>query len=506
MTVRQEEIETKYDVTPADAVPDLRDLPGVVAVAPPVVHQLDATYYDTPDLALARHRITLRRRTGGSDAGWHLKLPVDDGARTEIREPLGRFRVNPPPELIAGTRVWVRDHDLRPVARLTTARTLHRLLAADDTVLAELADDHVTAIDLLRPDALALTWREWEIELVAGDRRLLRAATRHLSSHGVRTAAHASKLQRALGDAAPVPARPPGRITPSSSAVDLVVGYLADQLGALTATDPKVRRDERDSVHQLRVATRRLRSALAAYRPVLRREATDPVRAELKWLAEVLGHARDAEVMRERLSALVDGQEPELLLGAVGRRLDADLGGRYVLAHLRVVEALDSVRYFRLLDALEDLAEHPPVTAKAGRRISKVLPDIVTHEWRRVGRARAAAGPLGRRSDADLHEVRKTLKRLRYVGESAEAAYGRKASRLRQAATRAQKPLGDHQDSVMARDLLRRLGVQAHLEGDNGFTFGRLHAIEEERATESEREFEQTFARLAGPPIRRWTE
>ena len=70
------EIERKFELGDASRPPDLVGIGGVDRVGEPVASELEATYYDTPDLRLARHGATLRRRTGGHDAGWHLKLPA----------------------------------------------------------------------------------------------------------------------------------------------------------------------------------------------------------------------------------------------------------------------------------------------------------------------------------------------------------------------------------------------------------------------------------------------
>ena len=90
-TGEQEQIETerKYDVDAGFVLPDLAGPGGAVSMAPPEVQQLAATYYDTDDLRLIGAHITLRRRTGGDDAGWHIKLPVGGDTRREVHFPLG---------------------------------------------------------------------------------------------------------------------------------------------------------------------------------------------------------------------------------------------------------------------------------------------------------------------------------------------------------------------------------------------------------------------------------
>jgi hypothetical protein len=137
------EIERKFDVNPTTPLPPLHDLPGVTHVGPPVEHHLDALYFDTADLTLAGRRITLRRRTGGDDPGWHLKLPVAVDERQEMREPVGEDPDVIPEEILDLVRVYLRGRPLLPVVRLRTLRVVHPLVGRDDTVLAEVCDDSV---------------------------------------------------------------------------------------------------------------------------------------------------------------------------------------------------------------------------------------------------------------------------------------------------------------------------------------------------------------------------
>jgi inorganic triphosphatase YgiF len=193
------EVERKFEPPPGFRLPDLASVPGVAAVSAPQTEELDATYYDTADLRLAVNKLTLRRRTGGHDAGWHLKRPRRDGERDELQVPLG----DSPTTVPAALRALVAEHlegaPLVPAVRLATTRTLRRLLAADGSVLAEVAQDDVTAVS--PPDADAVTtWNEIEVELVAGDRALLAEVSRRLVMAGAPPSGSASKLARALGD------------------------------------------------------------------------------------------------------------------------------------------------------------------------------------------------------------------------------------------------------------------------------------------------------------------
>src|SRR5262249_60954846 len=117
-------------------LPDLGSQADGVAVTDPEVFLLVATYFDTADLRLAKASITLRRRTGGSDAGWHLKLPVTAGTRRELQVPLGADATAVPAQLASQVSTWVRDEPLQVVAVLETRRTVRRLAGRGGGALA----------------------------------------------------------------------------------------------------------------------------------------------------------------------------------------------------------------------------------------------------------------------------------------------------------------------------------------------------------------------------------
>jgi CHAD domain-containing protein len=477
------EVERKYDVDGGFVVPDPAGLvdAGVATVDEPVEHALEAVYHDTADLRLARARITLRRRTGGADAGWHLKLPGDGGARTELHEPLGRSVKNPPRALLEPVRGILRGAPTLPVATLRNHRVVRILRDADGRALAEIADDTVTA-SASGPDGAAelQAWREVEVELVDGDEALLAPVGEWLVEAGARPSGSASKLARVLSSRLPA-AEPPAENGPSAG--DVVLGALRAQVEALQADDVGLRTDRPDSVHQLRVAARRLRSIFAAYRSVLDRERTEPLRDELSWFGGELSQARDDEVALAHLRALVREQPPELVLGPVAARLQqADLaageaGRRQALA------TLDDDRYLRLLDSLHALLDDPPVTPAAADPARPVLRAAVRKAGKRMRRRLKAA----HRADDDereaaLHAVRIAAKRVRYATEVGVDVLGKPAERLRKTAKKVQKVLGEVQDTVVTREQCRRQGVAANAAGENGFTYGLLHGLEEARA------------------------
>jgi CHAD domain-containing protein len=232
--------------------------------------------------------------------------------------------------------------------------------------------------------------------------------------------------------------------------------------------------------------------------------ASASLRAELRWLGQVIAPARDAEVLRQRLDGLVDEQPAELVLGPVTSRIDKDLAKAHHAGTEVAKEAMSSERYYRLLDLLDDLLQSPHWSDLAGKRAGKGLPPLLEKRARAVRRAaRRARGAEGADRDAALHAVRKKAKRLRYAAESAQEALGPGAAKLARRAKRVQSALGDHHDAVVARAALRQWGIEAHLEGDNPFTFGLLYGLEQERGRAAERSFDSAVAGLGSKHVKR---
>ena len=509
------EVEAKFAVSADTAVPDLLRLPQVKALGEPRVHELSAIYYDTEDLRLSREKITLRRRTGGEDDGWHLKLPATGGRvelHAELGEPVdGQFAV--PEELLAQVRSVVRNHPLAPVAQVDNHRTESAVTGADDLPWAQLCDDRVTAHSLL-PGGTSSTWREWEFELneqLAGEpegARLLQAATGLFIGAGARVSSSPSKLTSALGESAndaPLPThlRDPG--IDEDSAVAGVLEALRANRDKLVAYDPRVRRDEWDSVHQMRVATRELRSHLGTFSGVLAGEHVDRVQDELKMLARILGQARDAEVVEERFVSLLEAEDSGTVDEQARRHVREDMGAEYARAHRRVVAALNSDRYLQLLDDLDLLLAEPhtvaPAPAQPAERPKKSSPERVLLEqleqaYRKLlKRHRDAVDsrynekvPLPVREEK-FHDVRKSAKKLRYAAEAVGAATAVKTKRLYRACKSLQSSLGDFQDAATSRDKLLELARAAHRRGEDTFGYGLLYQREREVGRAALREY-----------------
>jgi CHAD domain-containing protein len=274
------------------------------------------------------------------------------------------------------------------------------------------------------------------------------------------------------------------------TAGDHVLAYLRAQRDAIVELDPAVRQDAEDSVHSMRVATRRMRSALKSYGKVLDRAVTDPIGDELKWLAGELGVDRDREVLSGRLKAALDEVPGALVSGPVAERLSVWAGGNPGGASARLIGVLDSRRHLALLDALDALIADPPLLKAAGKKPHKVIAEAVRKDFRKVTGLMEHALELEPGTDRDvaIHEARKKTKRARYAAEAARPALGDPAKTVVKSMKSLQDQLGEHQDSVMARQTLRELSAVAHAAGESAFTYGLLYGREEQRAAAVEAE------------------
>ncbi|QNS06277.1 CYTH and CHAD domain-containing protein [Streptomyces xanthii] len=500
MAETKREVELKYDA-PGESfrLPDLRKVAGVDGVVGKGVVELDALYYDTADQRLAADHITLRHRTGGDDEGWHLKLPVAlaEGVRDEVRAPLTD---GPVPRALAGlVRSRVRDDALVPVIRLRSTREVTELTGADGAPLAEVSVDAVRAE---RPGGEhPVTWTEVEVELAdGGDPEFLAKVGKRLRKAGLHRSAASSKLARALKETGAAREPAPAPEPPGKKAGAHVLARVRAQRDALVDLDPAVRRDLPDSVHQMRVATRRLRSAFKTYKKILDPDVTGPLGEELKWLAAELGIDRDREVLTERITGRIDELPRPLLLGPVRGRLRTWATARRHGSRRHTVAVLDSKRYLALLDGLDALLADPPLRAKrAARPAAELLADAALRDHARLAARveHALALDPGPERDRAMHEARKAAKRARYAGETAEPALGKQARRFARRMKDVQTVLGDHQDSVVAREALRDLAVQAHAAGESAFTWGLLYGQEQAAAARREAELPGVWRRAA---------
>lgn len=492
MADTKREIERKYEGPAAEGdagLPELTGVAGVASVIDKGVAELDATYYDTADQRLAAASLTLRRRTGGDDAGWHLKLPVSEGVRDEIQAPLSD---DLPRSLTGLVRSRVRDAELVPLVRLRSARDIRHLVDESGALLAEVSLDRVRAERLSGGEGTA-EWTEIEVELADdGDPAFLDKVEKKLRKAGLARSSSASKLAKALGETAPKvkgkKAGAPAEAKDPVDAGDHVLAYIREQRDAIIELDPAVRRDLYDSVHSMRVATRRMRSTFRSYGKVLDRTVTDPIGDELKWLAGELGVDRDQEVLTERLTGALDDLPRNLLSGPVRTRLRTWSHARSSGSRRRLIAVLDGRRYLDLLTALDALVADPPLLKAAAGDPSTVIAKAVRKDFKKVSELieEALDRPSGGDRDFAMHEARKKAKRTRYAAEAAAPALGRPAADLVKSMKSLQTLLGDHQDSVMAREAVLGLSAQAHAAGESAFTYGVLYGREEQRAAAAE--------------------
>ncbi len=476
-----------FELPGSDPLPGLDDLGAVVALVAGELQRVTVTYLDTPDLRLARAGVALRRRTGGSGSGWLLSLPGPD-AEVELRRPPGRSARAVPDELSALLRARIRDGELGPVLYLRSDRQVTRLLGDDAQVLAELSDDRVTASRRAVTDqpgdgqAARPAWREVGVTLVEGDVKLLKRIGKRLRRAGARqqnAGGEPALVLAELGEAASQPDGATEAFGRDSSSGEVALGYLRRQIAELGLRDPLVRLDLPDAVHRMRVATRRMRSALATFRPLFDAEVAARLRDELAWLATTLGAARDVEVIRDRLLAQLAELPADLVHGPIEPRIRHELDQAYRGARSDLQAALDGPRYLALLDALDSFVADPPLTDLAGKPASGPIRRRLRHALRRVERALAAAEAAETSAERDtlLHELRKAAKRARYAGESVTEVFGSGAASFAARMETVHDILGRHQDGLMIRGQLLDLARIAQAEGESAFTYGVLHGM-----------------------------
>jgi CHAD domain-containing protein len=336
-----------------------------------------------------------------------------------------------------------------------------------------------------------------------------------LARAGARVATSPSKLAQALGD------RYPGDFAAAldsdgSKAARALAGYIREQRDALLVNDPLVRAANVDGVHDMRVATRRLRSTLRTFRPVLDTDRTEPLRAELKWFGGLLGAVRDADVLRHRFDRALAAERPDLVIGPVRTRIHERLSTNEHAARAALAEAMVDRRYARMLDALDDFVDaqssgdrthvpYPRLRKAAGKAVHRADAHVeraVAMPEREPGIALPTNAPLNR--DAALHEARKAYKRARYAAETLAPVAGRPAARLAKRMKKLQDTLGAHQDSVVAAQLLRDYGMRAYTDGDNAFTYGLLYAQQVASGQDQLRHLDRDRRKAGKNAVRAW--
>ncbi|EJO89155.1 CHAD domain-containing protein [Mycobacterium colombiense] len=265
-----------------------------------------------------------------------------------------------------------------------------------------------------------------------------------------------------------------------------LVDYLNTQIDRTAAGDIALRHGEGDdTIHDTRVAIRRLRSTLRVFAKALDTSEIEGMESELKLFAGLLGDVRDCQVQRARFDRVLDGMPDELILGPVRSRIGSHFSAIELPAREDVSETMESERYQSMMTGLRRWRAEPPV---AGAVATGTLRQRARRAQRKADRRLAAA--LGSEDAAMLHRARKAAKRARYAAELCDSLGNRKrAKRTIKRYKRIQSTLGDHQDSVVAAAALRAMGLAAGTTvGENGFTFGMMYAREQHIARQCRRD------------------
>jgi len=500
----------KLSASPTFDLPDLSGIvEGVTAGRQERAH-LDTTYFDTRDLRLARWGLSLEysRPHGGKGGGtpsnrheWTLKLAgaANRSQPTDRKITFHGSSRRPPEEVTSLVRAYLRGEPLEQVARLSTRCLRVPLSDGSGRELAEVVDDEVSVLDGRR---VAARFREVEVGLKPGGYEVLAPLLARLREAGAGSPDPTPKHVRALGPAAlGEPEVAVHELPADATAADVVRNAIAAAVQLVLRHDPLIRiGGDPEDVHQARVGTRRLRSHLRTFRPLLDRDWTESLRGELGWLAGELGTVRDREVLLERLRRLA------ATLAAADARAAAGLMGQIATsiesARSHLLEAMSSQRYFDLLDRLVVAAAQPGFDEtqpeRMGTPAGEVLPALALRPWRDL---RRAVGQLPKKpSDEELHQVRILAKRLRYASEAVSPAVGPDAARFAKLAAALQTELGEHQDSITAQAWLRNAVASRR----RAFVAGELCALEAARAAEARQRWPAAWARLNRAKTRAW--
>ena len=459
------------------SVPDRFELPAMLlntrllAVEElPTLH-LRATYHDTDDLRLARQGVTLRHRTGEEGgARWTLKLPRDSGGgsgiadRDEMQFDASSRTV--PAEVREMVTAYARSMPLRSVATLKAVRR-RWLLSDDGADLAELADDSVSVLEGRR---IVARFRELEIEARRPDTDL-RGLAAQLVAVGAAIAEPIPKVVRALGSRAtqaPEVAMP--GLDSQSTGHDLVATVISDAVLRMMRNDPLARMGDEEGIHQLRVATRRLRSDLRTLGALLAPEWRADVEPRLSALADRLGAVRDLDVLSSRLNADAGELRDDL------RPLWKAFRSRRSRVMALLAGSLRDSSYVELLEILVEAAQRPPVTPDAATPAAPLAAEVGAGAWRRL--ERRAIDLDANAPDEAFHVTRIRAKRARYAAEAAARALpDKRAAAARRFAARIadlQDLLGGLQDSSVAIAELRAAAERRAANIPFALAVGRL--------------------------------
>lgn len=416
---------------------------------------LTSTYYDTASYDLAHAGMTLRYRVEQGKKAWQLTLPLG-GDRQEV-EIVDQHQL-PPATFRDLLVLHLGEQKLVPVSTLRVWRT-GALVRRNRTPAAEISLDSVSVV---KNECVIQRFRELEIEHAGPDEGLLHDIERQLRRAGAHDHDGRPKLFRALSLPAPAPEAPP---VPDAPPAGHVKWALTQHVRWLLAHDPGTRLGTQiESLHQMRVATRRLRAVFRAAQPMFVPEWAASLEHELAWLSEFLGQARDLDVQ----IAYFNGEAARL--DARDRRPLAQF-----VAHLQtqrerlqqvVLSELKSARYFELIRRLQQAAHNPSIVST-----TVTLHELAEREFKKLRKAIRRMGPSP--NHAVLHAIRIKTKRARYAAELALWSVGKPAARFMKQARAVQDLLGNYQDSFTAETYIRAFLKQS-ADVRAGFVAGRL--------------------------------
>ena len=501
-----QEIEWQFDATDLGSVERwLEDRPpdSGLRVAPSETKKLTDTYYDTEDWRFYRAGYALRVRRDGERVEATMKslAPPEDGGlkrRREISEPLkyGGLKGLRAADGPVGERLRLLlagQGDLRRLFEVRTRRTVFELRPEDETAEPHGSSDGIVVGpegDIRRREGDApiaeISLDESEFSGGEGEARLSRIEV-EMSDEGAESydavagfvdgmrgslelrPTDSSKYGEGLSAAGLTPAVAPDlgptEVDGSMTADEVAFAILRRHYATMLAHEPGVRLGEDpEELHDMRVATRRLRAALKLYKEVLPKRA-ERYERDLRFFAGALGEVRDLDVHLERIAAEASRN------GEVLEEVSAALVERQAGARRRMLEVLDSDRYERFLASFSGTLRRGRSPASAGP-ILEVAPDLVRRRYKKVRKDVEGLG--GGSPPEDFHDLRKKGKRLRYALEPLRGIYGKPSEKMVELLKDVQDDLGDHQDLIVAAELMRELGVSGDMPPRVAFSLGAM--------------------------------
>ncbi|MGD0746461.1 MAG: CHAD domain-containing protein [Acidimicrobiales bacterium] len=486
---------------------------GTVTALARTPRRLVDSYLDTDDWRMARAGFVVRTRRRGR----HDEITLKDTRPAEgngLRQRLEVTEVLPAAGISAlGTegavgrrlRAIVGSRRLREVLQVRTRRRPFALrVGGVDAAEVALDDTMIVVGGGQRPMQL----RRVEVEVKPEWLEALEPVVDQLRVSCGLQPARLSKFEAGLlAVGQEIPGSPdlgPTGISESSTMGELAYAVLRRQVAVLRDKEPGTRiGEDPEELHDMRVASRRLRAALALFAEVL------PVRAqvfreELGWLGGVLGAVRDLDVQQEGLadmaaattgwSAGVRPEDHDPLT-----ELSALLERERDTARAEMLAALDSVRWERLAKGLAAMVQQGPARRSLATRVPAVIgmPDLVVARHNKVTKAAKRAKRSGVVSD--FHRLRIGCKRLRYALEFSSEVYGGRTSRFVRQMTGLQDQLGLMQDAEVASIRLADLATgEAHLPAATVFVMGGLAELHRRHVDRLLRRLPKEVSRIGG--------